>query len=253
MKSFQQSLSGGQIVEFAIPGRYFRYGAGEGSADISFFRGGTPLGEISGMLPGAWAKLNEPFDRVRIVNGPLASASTFVIGNGEVGVDSIAGIVSVRDNSVIRAIAGAAYFCTFNVIKVASRYSQAQLWNPPGSGKNVIVVQASSVFAEAGNHYHGIFDTVIGGLDVDFERSKKATPGFVKDATAQTWQFSSLSSDPVGLGSSFMAKSSIAAAVAVPLPFCPNIIVPPGFGYVFYTNTANTTNNSFIEWYEEPI
>lgn len=50
-----------------------------------------------------------------------------------------------------------------------------------------------------------------------------------------------------------MAKSSIAAAVAVPLPFCPNIIVPPGFGYVFYTNTANTTNNSFIEWYEEPI
>lgn len=203
------------------------------------------------MLPGAWAKLIEPFDRVRIINGTLASVSTFVIGDGEVGVDQVIGEVTVRDSAVIRSVNGAAFAYQFALAAVATKYAQVQLWNPTGSGNRLILKQAVGLISANCNHIHKWIDTkIVGTAPADWAVPKLAG---VYQSVAELYKANANSPAPLGSGREFYRCYTAPSNTEVGMPFAENVVIPPGYGYVIHTDMAGTNFNGFIEWYEEPL
>lgn len=251
MQSINQDFVAGQIVEFAIPGKYFRFRSGSGPCNVTFFRGGSMIGEIADVMPGAWAKLPEFFDKVRIINGDVSSSVVFIIGNGESGMDSIIGEVTVRDSSVIRTIAGAAYVAKFQSVPAATQFAFAQVWNPPGSGSRLVVKNAIARLSVNGSQaFFCGHDTAIGGT---------ANAGILNNKTlggawgvSECRQESRASSVPPG-GIWPLFESVAAFNVDQPLPCAEDLIINPGQGLLIYTKTAISTLNGLVEWYEERL
>ena len=149
--------NGGQKID--AKGRFIKYKSGTGKIQVRIDRGG-----YIDLVPGQGIK-NIDFDsfEVRDKSG-AANSGTIIAGflefqddsvSGSVGivniphviVDSQAGTVLVRQNGKELTVAGSAFIgvAAFNT-------AVAQLWNPVGSGKNV-VVEAIEVASSVANTF----------------------------------------------------------------------------------------------------
>jgi hypothetical protein len=163
-----------------------------------------------------------------------------------IGTVGVVGTVDVVDGNRKRSKDGIA-FMGYNAIGAsAGNYGQVQLWNPPGSGKNLIV---GAITPQAVANQTFIASTAsidIGGANVvpAPKMAGHATPsvaGIRAIATAAL---------PARVVNSNMM---VQAYNPQPYRFIEPIIVPPGRGLMLNTGSVNQECFCTFEWFEEPV
>jgi hypothetical protein len=151
-------MAGLQYYDITIPanfqrsigseGTYFRYMKGSaGGADEGLLVKADTGALAAIIYPGQSIRLPETVREWRIENYKNAGtiSGIVVIGDGEIQDSQVAGMVSVIDGGKARTLADVAKAGSFWCGQLAGNYSHVQLWNPPGSGKNLIVEQVGIV------------------------------------------------------------------------------------------------------------
>lgn len=256
MQRIKQFFAAGQVVELAIPGRFFRFDSGFIGFNVEFFRNGASIGSIEDMQAGSWAKLDQAFDMVRIVNGGSASAVSLMIGTGESGVDRIVGEVSVQDSSLTRSLMGQAFFVQMAVSPSAGKFAQSQLWNPVNSKFNIVVRKIiAKVLSSTGNHFIGVSNAV---LDGGTEVPSWIKPKTLLNPTAPACKCYSRIDSDVALPAGYfyqMFKHSLASQELGVAEYVvrgmEELVIPPGRGLTFYIDTADIYNRTVIDFYQD--
>lgn len=124
-------------------GSFVRYQSGSaGGADTGIVIRPEGSGSSIELVPGDWVRLSRSVAAFAIAarTSGATVAGKLLIGDGDAGAASVAGTVEVIDGGKSRTLAGSAFMA---VIALSAggvgQFTHAQLWNPPGSGKRVIV------------------------------------------------------------------------------------------------------------------
>lgn len=136
-----QFLAAGEVWRLNIGADFFRVVSADWALKVRILKAGRILGEMDGWQAGDYLRGVE-FDAVEIENGVTAQSVTVQIAGGGVGSDRVIGEVSVIDGGMARTRAGSAFFGGTSAAAAAGFYSAVQLWNPAGSGKELIVSKA---------------------------------------------------------------------------------------------------------------
>lgn len=188
-------------------------------------------------------------DRWLVVNkGTTAVAGQVMLSTAGFRNFRISGDVNVLDNGLSRTMQNAAFLCQgFRAADATNRCS-VQLWNPVGSGKNLIVESINAVSTS------GQWLTNVG-----LSNATLATP---TDITA-TSVGSKLAGGAIGVaklytnvtagGTVNVALAALAGQAAIPSmqPFKEPIVIAPGYGLIQSCVQVNTALQAGFEWFEQ--
>lgn len=141
-----QSLSAGQVWRLSIAADFFRIAAAEWPVKVRILKAGRIMGEMDGWQAGDFVRDVE-FDAVEVEAGAISQAVTVQIAGGGVGSDRVIGEVSVIDGGAAKTRGGKCFVYELTASTTAGNYGAAQLYNPPGSGVDLVV----SKFAVSAN------------------------------------------------------------------------------------------------------
>lgn len=233
------SLAGGATQVMNIRGRFFKYKAGAGPIRVRASAGG-----YVDLLPGqgVW---NVDYDSLTVQDkSGAANTGVLLAGDFDFHDDRITGTVDVVDGGRTRTFNNTAFCLGTGTNGAAGQYPYVSLWNPAGSGKNVIV---EAIIASSG----GAGGWSLSGINTDFVtgsqpgRSKKpggaASSGYVK-----------ITSDPGILGIPYFTLDLAAATPFVYLPKEP-FLLTPGNGIAAHGTVLAGNFNCAFEWFEELI
>lgn len=196
------------------------------------------------------------FETVRITNGPTAQTIKHFYGSGDAGSRRTSGLVridgasdvSVIDGEKNRTLAGGMFGGTPQCPGVSATFANTQLWNPAGSGKNLIVTSvAVAAFGAAGIF---IAMTNVQLLTAStYAPANKRAGGVAPNALLRIDTRAAV--DPMTFGSlhyvPVLQNTQYVWAVRGAL------VVTPGFGLIVANATAAITLVCSFEWFEEPI
>lgn len=135
---FDFQLGPGASQTIDVKGRFFKYKAGTGLIRVR-----TSLGGFVDVLPGQGIE-NVHFTSLTIADrSGAANVGSILAGDFDFRDDRITGSVEVIDGGRTRTLANAAFLGGNNQAGVAGAVSNVQIWNPPASGKIVIVKEVS--------------------------------------------------------------------------------------------------------------
>lgn len=235
------TLAGGGAQAIEVRGSYFKYKGGTGPIRVTPSSGG-PVD----LMPGQGMS-GLSFDKllVRDISGN-ANIGFLLAGDGAWSDDRITGNVEVIDGERTRTLAGTMFggspYCT----ALANNYPNLQLWNPVGSGKNLIIgamdfgtITTGAINVLASN----IALANVFSVPVANKRLGSA-PGvgqlrFENRAAAEPFTFGMLRNEATAANTP--QQWNIRGAV----------VVPPGWGLNVYCPQVNTTSTANFEWFEE--
>jgi hypothetical protein len=146
MQHFDISLPPGTAREINVQGSYVYFLEGSaGGADATI-----ELRNVSGsdtvlLKPGQAFNMGGGAENVRWIVSNYKSQGTIIgrllMGSGEFSDNRISGTVDVVDGAKNRVLSEMAFTGYGYQAGAAGNYAHVQLWNPPGSGKNVYVEQ----------------------------------------------------------------------------------------------------------------
>ncbi len=230
------NLQPNESTTLAIAGRFFKYKSGTGLIRIRATGGG-----YVDLLPGqgVW---NVDFSELTVTDrSGLANAGVLVAGAFDFRDDRIAGSVEVIDGGKNRTAAGGAFTTHLSGAANPGFFSGCQLWNPPGSGKNIIVEQILPVIQSPYGLQVVITNAIISGGTAGVTGNKKSGGGL-----------------PVGVG--YYTSTAAAALVSnaifgltLPIKMSEPFIITPGYGLVFGAPVANAYAGADIEFFEESL
>jgi hypothetical protein len=241
---FTLLANGGQAVDIA--GSFFKYKAGIGAIKIQTDRGGSVT-----LLPGQGVR-NAQFTRLQIVDASgLPNSGILIAGNEEFIDDRIsgsvaitAGTLSVVDDGKSRTLSGSAFIATIGQSAAAGTYATLQLWNPAGSGKNLIVESINANF-DVDNLFNA--SDSVAAISV---QTGNPSPKKLGGAASVAWQCNAApGAGPAGARyhSDYMsAKKPLQIVYKEPL------VIPPGHGFVLSGAVVATITTMYadIEFYE---
>ena len=257
---FTLALGANESREAAVTGEYF---------ELRNALEAVTLIELLDRTGAVIARLDNPeqsdfvnpgrYDTVRITNGPVAQTVKHFYGTGDAGSRRTSGLVQVDgtvnvtgDVSMIegeknRALAGGMFTGTASQAAVGAQYAYAQLWNPVGSGKNLIV----------SNIRYG--STAVTAIAMGFHN------GALLTNNTPTLALNKFADVAMGVGQ-VRAQASAGALLSVTMrvDYCSAnvmndwgvkgaLIVPPGRGLMGWASTLGTNCLVNFEWLEEPI
>lgn len=197
------------------------------------------------LKPGRQITLPEVTRGVVISNlSGAAVTGKITIGAGMVTDNAIVGEVSVIDGGRARTAAGIAYSGAAYSAQGAGVYSHIQVWNPAGSGKNLIVGQ-----------FNGLYLVGTSGITVTQHNAALTTlyaeqPGNKKLGGAAGVAELRTQQNAAPLGSANRLYGLSNGAVLEPKE---PIIVAPGWGLVFRRSQVNEDIQAGGEWFEDPV
>ncbi|WP_454902726.1 hypothetical protein [Variovorax gossypii] len=171
----------------------------------------------------------------------------FFVGSGDAGTRRISSTVQVVDGGLRRTLAGSAFMGAVYKAPVASQYSRVQLWNPAGSGKNLILKSTTAGSATAQALKGAFYNTAFGTLVATPSKLNGGAPGaamFGTDAGAAT-----LFPSMTAVSDYVFAAASLSSFRILQEP----LLIGPGKGYVMETSTTNVDVLAVFEWTEEAI
>lgn len=254
MQTYQQTIQGGAAWSMNTAGRYFRIiEAPDAPVDIIFFRNGIVSGNAQGVGPGYWSRPAEFFSRIEI-SSPVTQTVKVAIADGDGGYDvvGITGAVSVINDDVRRAISGQEFIARLNANAAgAGNYTFLQLWNPAGSGKNLIVKNIGASCGTAGQVTIRGSDALISGAASGLLRRSKhiaASP-----AASTVTQSRVLLSAGIPADTGTLTSISVNAGLSSVSWWQPNgeVIVSAGAGLLWFFEIFNAAGAyAFAEWAE---
>jgi hypothetical protein len=243
-KIYPFSIPAGGSFPLLVLGDYCKILTSSGPLSIQ----GDTFGTLGPILAGQGVE-DSPFNRLVLVdNSGGVNNGTLLIADKKFIDDRISGDVSVIDGEKSRTLAGGMYSGNVYCVAVAGQYSNCQLWNPAGSGKNLIVTQLSYSTSVAAQIIFLMTPVQCANNFAIAIANKKAGAGspvsvlkFESKVAAETF--------PIGI----LRNDSTPAGTSVQWPIKGVLVVPPGYGLNAYTSTVNVTNSINCEWFEEAI
>lgn len=183
------------------------------------------------------------YETIRITNGPNAQTVKHFYGSGDAGSRRTSGNVSVVDGNKARTLANLAFIATAYSSALAANFSMAQLWNPVGSGKNLIVESLI------------LGSTTAGSIGVRSNNAALTTPGVVpaskKFGGAVGVGLTNNQQNAAQQGTQIYAIFS-AASTSIEKRFIEPIVLPPGWGLHASSSALNQDVSATFEYFEEP-
>ncbi|MDT7522035.1 hypothetical protein RAE21_06365 [Rhodoferax sp. TBRC 17198] len=205
-------------------------------------RNGAQIGRMSGAEASYFLR-DTPYTAITIESAK-AQTVRIAFGSGEAGTRRTAGVVQVVDGGRARTIAGAAFISTISQTSSASNFAHVQLWNPSGSGKNLILKSLFSTVAVSGVSNYRATNAPMAVL-VSNGVSKRIGGG----VSAAELRRDSLAS---GLATPILAGFFIQASAPVTYKLDEPLVIPPGQGLVNVSGVNGDAQSTF-EWFEETI
>lgn len=202
--------------------------------------------------------INAPFTQLLIENkSQPGKRLRFFYG---VGVDfqsstsgqvTVAGTVSIIDGEKARTLTGTQFAGSAISGATAGTYQNVQLWNPAGSGRNLIVRNAAMNAINAGTNtlYHAPASNALANVVSNAIANKfvgNSTASVAEIRVQETGAINSLNG-----GIFFQTTANGGSAPTIQMPIFGAVVVPPGRGLlVTCTQPASYVTGSW-EWFEE--
>lgn len=238
---FNVPANGGQVLD--VKGKFFKYKTGIGAIRVKTNHGG-----YVDLLPGQgiW---NTDFSSI-IIQDRSGATNTGVLlaGDFDFHDDRISGTVEVIDGVRNRTTANQAFMGIGYAPAVVSRFSMGQLWNPPASGKRLVVGQVNII---------GTAGTVSTGLGMWNTRLANTTtyPPVNKNnggsASVATSWYEDFAAPPLSVTFGSVGVTAINARDFY--KFAEPVVISPGQGLVMQCGVANNSFTFFFEWFEESL
>nr|WP_315242855.1 hypothetical protein [uncultured Albidiferax sp.] len=227
-------------VSIAVEGSFFKIITCTGPVSVS-----GDFGKLGPLLAGQGLKGR---NSVRFMLGDMSGAANVVsilIADDGFIDDRISGEVSVIDGEKARSIAGSLFIGLPLAPAVAGQSSYCQLWNPLGSGVNLVVNQVK-------------LNCNIASTVLFYWSMAAGNTDQTANQAASKKQGGAIPKAQIRVGSKAVATSFFAAPNLVAnqellvLPRGPFVVVP-GSGLQMDLNVVNTLFSANFEWYEDPV
>lgn len=166
----------------------------------------------------------------------------FISGNNI----AISGNVNIVDNSQIRTLAGYGFLANVSQSPLAANNAHTQLYNPPGSGKNLVIESFSLSSDLAGQIYSGHYN-------VPLTNQLPAGPQFNKYSNGGGSVALRCNQNNVGILLMPHMTSLVVANQQIVVNFRAPVIIAPGDGYCSVAGTLGASMNTTFEFYETPV
>ena len=246
IQKFRESFAVSGTVKLIVAGDYFRLGMTNYPVAVRFFRGSAINSEMANIDGGTWTKIAGGFDAVEVINSASGAQTLDIfIGSGEVGIDRIVGEVSVINGEISRVKSLNCFIGYSTSTGGAGLYPQVQLFNPVGSGKNLILNKASVILSVAGG----------AGL-------LRGSVQLLNSSGAGSNKFLG-KSNSLGVMRNEAAAAVVAGTlIGTVVPpandqrdflFSEPLLIEPGLGVSFYCANPTSTATCIWQWIEENI
>lgn len=239
-----QTLAASETWRLRIVADYFRLSASNYPVNVRLFRDNRELGAMANFQAGDYVA-GVAFDQIAIENGSTAQSVTAQLAGGGVGSDRVLGEVSVISGEVSRSEAGVSYGGYGEQPAVAANYPHVQLWNPLGSGKNLIVNEVAASSGNGGQLFLASHNAAIGSLAA-YQASAKKFGGSASVAQLRNGALAAF----VGtyLFGAWWGPNAL-YTVALTEPY----VIPPGQGLLALNSVVNTTVMCGFQYYEKAV
>lgn len=236
----------GETKTFHINGEYLELLDAQYQCDVYLMdKSGAQLSVMKKCEASFFSKPTGGFNTVQIYSAQ-AQYIRFFVGSGDAGTRRISSTVQVVDGERARTNAGVMFFGNSYAAALAANYSKAQLWNPAGSGKRMILQQVS------------MFSSAVQAANIAVSMAAETT-----DQTA-AHVANKLAGSAIGAGQSRIGYAGAPPAQSfygVPLSAntCYNwriagvIVLSPGSGLTVVGAVPNAEIGANWEWFEEAI
>lgn len=247
LRQFNIKLLTGDPVEFAVVGNYVRIKTSTYDVELKDL---TKNDNNSFVLSeGDDVVFDENFKKLSLRNlGSGDITVTIVIGlDVKLSSSKVGGTVKVVNGEIERVKAGQCFWGCSSVGGVAGQYQLAQLWNPAGSGKK-LVLNKITVYISTGNTALGLLKSVspLANISALVALNKDISLG-VGVASLRGESSASIGGSPFGNVGVPVANQS------VEVPFSEPILISEGSGIAVYSATPNVNMNCNFQWYEEIV
>jgi hypothetical protein len=233
----------GEVKTFLIQGEYVEILEAAYPIDVAMMdRSGAQLSTMRNAEASYFSRPGK-YEVIQVTSSAAQTVRLFV-GSGDAGTRRLSGDVSVIDGEKNKTIAGGMFVAEPVGAEVVGEYSKAQLWNPAGSGKNIIVSQVSLFAATAMN------------IALRYENA-----ALVTDETANK-SVNKKSNALIGIasvrkGSVAIFPSAIFYVASIPAGGIHTwnikgaLVITPGYGLVAISGITGAYCGMNIEWFEE--
>lgn len=254
---FNLTLAANESREVAITGEYF---------ELRNAVYPVALIELLDRSGGVVSRLENPeqsdfvrpgrYETVRVTNGPTGQTIKHFYGTGDAGSRRTSGLVridgasdvSVIDGEKNRTLAGGMFAGSPAVVGVAAQYASVQLWNPPGSGKNLVVTSMDFGSDVASNAVVLMTATQLANI-YSIAPSNKLAGGA---APAAVLRFeNSAAGEAYAMG--ILRNETISANAPMLWSVRGALVVPPAKGLKVFQGTIGARIGANFEWFEEAL
>lgn len=232
----------------SAPGTYLRYYKGSANgADPSILVKNDTMGVAAILKPGQAIRLpaSERGAVDWIVSNYAQAApisGILAIGDGQLDDSTVSGEISLINGEVSRVLAGKCFAGYSVCAAVAGQYSHCILYNPAGSGKNLILDRAAMLMPTAGTVGLSVVSALLAVAANNTANKLVNTGGRVGDLRAGT--FASAQGNP-------FFNLTIPANESREFAFSEPFVIPPTYGLAAYGMTANIQLTANWQWKEE--
>lgn len=241
-----QPLAAEEKWIIGIAGSFLRLSECQWPVTVVIIKENRIVGEMRNMQAGDYVQEVE-FDAVWVVNGTVGQSVELQIAAGGAGSSRVMGEVSVINGELNRVKAGGVFIGAPWVGASPGNLGHIQLFNPVGSGKNLIFSKLSA-YAPAGVAFpvsilsHGVALATLFGKGANKKIGGAQSVAEFRTATSAA-----------AVGSMMAAFAIEQVGKSVDFNFSEPIIVPPGYGLNFASGVANQTFSTSVQWFEESI
>lgn len=224
-----------------VEGSFYRIQSATGAVEVRR-DGGSGIGPI---FPGQGER-DENFTRLTIVDkSGQPNVGFIVVSDGTFVDDRISGEVSVIDGNKSRTAAGGAYM--WRPTSIGANFNHAQLWNPAGSGKDIIVDAFFLTSSLAGAVSVCRNTVALANVAPNAVQNALLNAGTAGVAMPKTESLAALIYNNC-LGTALVnANGSFDFSTVLKRP----IEVPPGSGLVFLSEVVGATISGWVSFFEE--
>lgn len=239
------AFTAGEVKTFMIQGEYLEILQAAYPVDVFMMdRTGAQLSTMRNAEASYFSRPGK-YEVVQ-VSSALAQTVKIFIGSGDAGTRRTSGEVAVIDGSKARTIAGYAFIGAGASGPVAAQNAMVQLWNPAGSGKNLILENLKFSGGAAAPIDMGSYAVALTNLGVVAKSKLINSPSSPVAQVRNQANAGSLIT--VNMTSSYMPTSQVQE-----YEFREPIVIPPGFGFVVCNTTVNMNVLVAFEWMEDDI
>lgn len=238
-QTYDFTLAAGGAIQIPATGSFFRVQSATGKVNVT-----AEFGALKGLGVGQGAR--SPFRILQIQDASgSANVGTIIVGDAEFVDDRISGEVSVIDGEKSRALAGGMFSGAASIGLLPGLNSHIQLWNPAGSGKNLILNQIQ-IGSNVGTQY--AFGFLSAPLTTDFTSTGLGNKrqGASGGAAMLKTQFNA-----TPLMTTVLHMGYLLASANYLIPIKGAFVILPNSGMTVQNLIANTSLIGTFEWIEE--